>query len=215
MEGGYIKLWRGLKNNAIIQKPDYLSVWIHLLLSVNYAENEFIFNNEKIIIKSGSFITSRSKIAKSIKVQESKVERILKYLEIEQQIEQQAFNKFRIISIVNWSKYQQTEQEIEQPVNSKRTASEQQVNTIKNNKKEKKEKEVINKDLFLDCVLLSAEEVDKLKAKFNGNFDKALAELNNYKMSSGKKYNSDYHALIGWVAKKFGEDDSKKDSWEL
>ena len=109
MEGGYIKLWRALKYNPIIQQPEYLAVWIYLLLSVNYQDNEFVFNNEKILIKSGSFITSRSKIAKSIDVQESKVERILKYLESEQQIEQQTFNKFRIISIVNWFEYQQTE----------------------------------------------------------------------------------------------------------
>jgi hypothetical protein len=141
MDTGYIKLYRCLKDNPIIQKPDYLAVWIHLLLSVNYQDKDLIFNGEKITIKSGSYISSRQQIALNTKVQESKVERILKYLESEHQIEQQSFNKFRIISICNWKQYQQNEQHAEQQMNNKRTTSEQQVNT---NKKEKKEKNIKN-----------------------------------------------------------------------
>jgi hypothetical protein len=142
LETGYIKLWRSLKYNPVMQKPEYLSVWIYLLMTANYKESEFVFNDSKTVVKLGSFITSRAKIAINTGVQESKVERILKYLETEQQIEQQSFNKFRIISIVNWSKYQQTEQETEQLVNSKRTASEQQVNTYNKDKKDKKDNNI-------------------------------------------------------------------------
>ena len=46
------------------------------------------------------------------------MERILNCFESEQQIEQQNNSKFRIISICNWDKYQNNEQQIEQPVNS-------------------------------------------------------------------------------------------------
>jgi len=205
MEGGYIKLWRSLKNNPVMENPEYLSVWIYILLSVNYQDNEFIFNDEKILIKSGSFITSRAKIAKSIDVQESKVERILKYLKSEQQIEQQTFNKFRIITIVNWNKYQQTEQENEQPVNNKRTTSEQQVNTIKKDKKEKKVKkeiDIIPKIQFLDAVFLLQSEYDKLSAKYTKEkTDHAIEILNNGIMSKGYKYKSHYHTIIGWPMK--------------
>jgi hypothetical protein len=74
-------------------------------------------------------------------VQESKVERILKHFKSEQQIEQQNCGKFRIISILNWNKYQASEQEIEQQVNNTRTTGEQQVNTDKKVKKEKEGKE--------------------------------------------------------------------------
>ena len=140
MYRGYIKLWRCIADNPITKKPEYISVWIYLLYSVNHSDSEIIFNNKKMLIKSGSMITSRAKIAENTGVQESKVERILKYLKTEQQIEQQSFSKYRIISICNWPKYQQTEQQNEQPVNSKRTASEQQVNTNKNDKNDKNDK---------------------------------------------------------------------------
>lgn len=76
-----------------------------------------------------------------------------------------------------------------------------------NTKKKIKEKKIIQqKNKFLDAILLTEGEVIKLKEKFNGKFDFALETLNNYKMTSGKKYNSDYHALIGWVAKRVEQD---------
>jgi len=57
---------------------------------------------------------------------------------------------------------------------------------------------------YLECILLTKEQHQKLLGKYGeSKTDKMIEELNNYKMSSGKKYESDYHALIGWVSKKF------------
>ena len=49
---------------------------------------------------------------------ESKVKRILKSFENEHQIEQQTANKNRLITVVNWDKYQSSEQQFEQQVNN-------------------------------------------------------------------------------------------------
>lgn len=73
-------------------------------------------------------------------INESKVERILKCFESEQQIEQQGYTKYRVISITNWNKYQGAKQENEQQMNSKRTANEQQMNTDNNDKNIKNDK---------------------------------------------------------------------------
>ena len=72
---------------------------------------------------------------------------------------------------------------------------------IRLDKKRKETNTVSSKIKFLDSVYLTQEEINKLKTKYqNGDFEKAVEILNNYKMSSGKKYKSDYHALIGWVS---------------
>lgn len=74
-------------------------------------------------------------------------------------------------------------------------------------KRKKKEKEESNKDkeCLLDCVYLTEEEYNKLVDKYGS--EKTLGEyikiLNNYKMSKGKKYDSDYHVMIGWVFKEY------------
>ncbi len=130
---GWIKLHRKLLDNPVIFKdPDYLAVWIFLLLEATHTEMKRDFGGKTIILKPGQLITGRPAIERQTKVQASKVERILKRLKSEQQIEQQTSTKGRLITILNWNEYQNNEQENEQQVNNNRTTSEQQVNTNKN-----------------------------------------------------------------------------------
>ena len=130
---GWVKLHRKILENPVIFKdPDYLAVWIFLLLEATHSEMTMDFGGELIILKPGQLITGRSSISKKTKVQESKVERIIKRLKSEQQIEQLSNSKGRLITILNWGIYQQREQGGEQQVNNERTTSEQQVNTNKN-----------------------------------------------------------------------------------
>lgn len=135
---GWIKLHRKLLDNPVTMKDtDHLAVWIYLLLNASHNEHLALFKGEKITLKPGQLITGRKSIALALHIDESKVERILKSLKSEQQIEQQTSSKNRLISITNWEFYQQSEQQIEQQVNNKRTTSEQQVNTNKNIKNDK------------------------------------------------------------------------------
>ena len=133
MNHGWISLHRKILDNPIVCKnSDYFSVWCYLLLNATHKEQDKIFKNERITLKKGQLITGRKAIASQFNISESKVQRILKKLEIEQQIEQQTGNKNRLISIVRWIDYQCNEQQIEQQVNNNRTTSEQQVNTNNN-----------------------------------------------------------------------------------
>lgn len=138
---GWIKLHRKILENPIVTKDtEHLSVWIYLLVNATHKEVSTVFKGEKITLKPGQLITGRKAISDRLHISESKVQRILKRFESDQQIEQQTSNKNRLITIVNWDIYQNAEQQNEQPVNGKRTASEQQVNTNKNDKNVKNEK---------------------------------------------------------------------------
>lgn len=147
---GWISLHRKMLDNPIICKDsDYVSVWIYLLLSATHKEYDVTFEGKRITLRKGQLITGRKSIADKFKISESKVQRILKTFENEQQIEQQTNPRNRLITIVNWNIYQEVGQQNEQQVNNKRTTTEQQVNTNNNinnvimkqcnkNKKEKK-----------------------------------------------------------------------------
>lgn len=138
---GWIKLHRSLLDNPVVCKDsDYMTVWIYILLNATHKKHNVIFNKEKISLMPGQLLTGRKSISEKLNMSESKVQRILKSFENEQQIEQQMSNQNRLISIVKWSEYQDSEQRNEQQVNNERTASEQPVNTNKNEKKEKNEK---------------------------------------------------------------------------
>ncbi len=141
---GWIKLHRKTLDNPIITKDsDYLAVWIYLLLNTTHKEYDVLFKGERITLKKGQLLTGRKSISEKLKIDENKVQRILKTLENEHQIEQQSSNKNRLITIVSWDKYQQDEQQDEQQVNNNRTTSEQQVNTNKNVKNINNDKNVI------------------------------------------------------------------------
>ena len=144
---GYVKIHRQmLKNPVVCKDADHIAIWIYLLLNATHAEQDVIFDAKRIRLQPGQLITGRKSISAELLINESKVQRVLKRFEIEQQIEQQTCTKNRLISLLNWGKYQSSEQQIEQQVNNERTTSEQQVNTNKNERK--KECKEDNKKLF-------------------------------------------------------------------
>ena len=137
----YIKLYRRILNNPVVCKDaDHFSIWVYLLLVATHTEREKIFKGKKITLNPGQLITGRIAISEKLSISQSKVQRVLKNLENEQQIEQQTSNRNRLITILNWNDYQGNEQQIEQQVNNKRTTSEQPVNTYKNDKNVKNDK---------------------------------------------------------------------------
>ena len=130
---GWISLYRKALDNPIVCKDsDYFSVWVYLLLNATHKEYPALFKGKKIMLQPGQLITGRKSIAEKFNISESKVTRILESLKNEQQIEQQSSNKNRLISIVNWSKYQNIEQQTGQQEDNNRTTIGQQVDTNNN-----------------------------------------------------------------------------------
>lgn len=122
MSNGWIKLHRKTLDNPIVMKDtDHLAVWMWLLLNATHSDYDTIYEGERVTLKAGQFITGRKIISKELKINESKIQRILKTFESEQQIEQQTNPRCRLISILRWTDYQLDEQQSEQQVNNKRT----------------------------------------------------------------------------------------------
>lgn len=119
-----------------------MHLWIHLLISANHADGKTMIGNQSVLVPRGSLATGRISLARDTKINQSKIERLLKLFEREKQIEQQTFSKYRLISITNYDLYQSGEQQ----VNSKRTASEQQVNTNNKNNNDNKDSQRLFSD---------------------------------------------------------------------
>lgn len=187
MEEGYIKLYRKMLDNPIIcNDNDYFRVWVQLLLMATHKEMKVVFGNDTKILRQGELITGRDEIAKKCNISSSKVERILKRLKTEHQIEQQTSTKGRLITVLNWEQYQKSEQQNEQQVNNKWTTSEQQVDTNKNDKNIKKDN---NK-------LLSKEKTTK----------PTLEDIKSYCIERGNSVDPskfyDYYESNGWMVGK-------------
>jgi len=136
---GWISLHRKILDNPVVCKDsDYFAVWVYLILTATHEGMYKLFKKEKILLNPGELITSRKSISSKLKIQESKIERILKAFENEQQIEQQTSNACRLVKLVNYAEYQNIKQQDEQRMNNERTTDEQRMNThnkgIRNNK---------------------------------------------------------------------------------
>jgi len=105
---GFVLVHRALMDKTFYTDSHYVHLWVHLLMKANHKEKM----HNGTIIKPGSFKTGRKSLAKETGINESKIERILKYLESEQQIEQRKTPNFRIISITNWAKFQKVNNKV-------------------------------------------------------------------------------------------------------
>ncbi len=146
---GWLKLYRSILDSAVFQDAEILKVWIWLLCNVAFEQHDTICCGKVIHLKPGQIATGRKKIAQCTDLNENKVYRALNVLKSLGNIEIKATNRYSIITVVNWDKYQDENGErtaSEQQTNSKTTAEEQQDNNKrtqhKNGKNGKKEKNI-------------------------------------------------------------------------
>ncbi|MFW9851826.1 MAG: hypothetical protein ACFFDS_02700 [Candidatus Thorarchaeota archaeon] len=137
LKDGWIKIYRSLFNKGFYVKSEYVHLWIHLLMKANHEAREMYCDGRSVIIPRGQLLTSRNSLSKETGIHESKIQRILKFFESEQQIEQQTTNRYRLITIKNYHFYQKHEQQNEQVLNNSRPTSEhkQEFKNYKNDKK--------------------------------------------------------------------------------
>lgn len=144
---GWIKLHRSLQDSSIAAHPEYLAVWIHLMLRAQHSASECVIGRQIVKLSVGQLVFGRIKFSAEIGVTENKVRAALDVMKTLNMITIKSMAKFSIISIVKWNEYQ-----TESPANNHETAStspadHQQAATYKNDKNVNNDK---NKDLLGD-----------------------------------------------------------------
>ena len=118
---GWIKLYRSTIENPKLTRAARLALWVYILLSVNHYDSKAYLCGKEIALKAGQGVFSTPDLSKKLGVSVSVIRRSLDWLESEQQIEQQKTTKGTVITVLNWGKYQECEQQNEQQENNKRT----------------------------------------------------------------------------------------------
>lgn len=104
---GWIKLHRSLLSWKWLNNPNTLSVFICLLLQANHQKNTY----KGIDIQIGQLVTGRKSLAKMTGLSERKVRTALVNLKTTNEIAIKTTNKFSVISILNWDRYQGIDQQ--------------------------------------------------------------------------------------------------------
>lgn len=103
---GWIKLHRGIFDHWIASDPDYLCVWLRMLTDANFEDKKHLFNGSLIEIKRGQIIFGLEAWSTKTGVTIAKLRRLIDMLEKDKMINRQKTNKFSLISILNYTRYQ-------------------------------------------------------------------------------------------------------------
>jgi hypothetical protein len=120
---GWVKLHRSLSTSAIASKPDFLSVWIHLLMDATHKPTSVLVGRQVVELEPGQMVFGRKVFSAKTGVSEAVIRSSLNALQTLQQITIKTTTKYSIISIVNWSKFQEEKPADDQQATSKQPAS--------------------------------------------------------------------------------------------
>lgn len=103
---GWIKLHRGIFDHWIASDPDYFCVWLRILTDANFEDKKHLFNGALLEIKRGQIIFGLEAWSAKTGVTIAKLRKLLDMLEKDKMINRQKTNKYSLISITNYSLYQ-------------------------------------------------------------------------------------------------------------
>ena len=118
MEKGWIKLHRQIFDCSIWNSReafDKRSAWIDILLSASHKDVKMLVDGKTTIVPKGSYMFSIEKLSARWSWSRNKVKRFLKLLEDEQMVTTERTNRGTLINVVNYNKFQVTENQSEPP----------------------------------------------------------------------------------------------------
>lgn len=139
---GYIKLFKKFINWEWYQNTNTKIMFIHCLLKANWEDTKY----EGKIIKRGSFVTGRKKLAKELNITEQQVRTSLQHLQVTNEITIKKSNKYSIITVNNYDTYQVINQQDNQQITNNQPTNNQQITTYEEYKEDKKDKKEIYKE---------------------------------------------------------------------
>ena len=137
---GYIKLYRKIRENPVFNNMELFRLWMICLTEATHKERDQIVGRQVVHLMPGDFVTGRfdlqSMYNRGLSSDQQKspktVWRWLEALENGHFLTIKTTNKFSVVSILNWHKYQIIDQQNEQQVTNKRPTNDQQVTTNNN-----------------------------------------------------------------------------------
>ncbi len=122
----WIKLHLKLLDWEWYKDTNTTRVFIHLLLKANWKDGKF----EGQIIPRGSFVTSLRSLSKELGMSVQSIRTVLNHLKSTNEITIKTTNKYRVITVINYELYQQTNKQTNNQLTNNQQATNNQLTTI-------------------------------------------------------------------------------------
>lgn len=194
----WIKLDRRILKWGWYSDMNVKGVFLHLLLIASYEDGEYLGNK----IKRGQAIIGTVETANQLGITRQQLRTALSKLEKSGEISKKTTNKFTLVTIENYSKYQDITSISNQRITNEQPTDNQRATTLKNAKKLKK----VKNNIYIrphagefENVKLTKEELDKLQVSYSDCYEEYIEKLSSYLAQTGKRYKSHYATLLNWI----------------
>lgn len=143
MNNTWIRLYRKLRDNPIWKKKPFSKgqAWVDLLLRANYREGRVMVGNKVITVLPGQVFTSEVHLSEDWGWSRQKVRHFEGTLLVNRQIcTPEKTSKYTILTLTEWARHQNPNEEKNIKKDIKRTSLEHQKDTYNNNKNLKNDK---------------------------------------------------------------------------
>lgn len=140
---GYIKLHRKMTEWEWYSDANTMRVFLHILLTANYRPSRY----KGIEVGVGETVIGRKALAEKLGLSERQIRTALNHLKSTNEITIKSTNKFSVVRVENWAKWQLCDDEPTNKATNKESnkspTSDQQVTTPKENKNTRKKENII------------------------------------------------------------------------
>ena len=199
MDGGFIKIDRGILDWEWYSDINTTRLFIHLILKANWKDGRFQGQE----IKRGSFVTSYPKLAEETELTVNQVRTSLSKLKSTGEITVKSQSKFSVITVKNYCLYQDISQSNHSQITDKPQTNHSQITTIEESKKVRREE--IKKRVSKDTPKETPEDIIS-QYDFSEAMVIKIKEWLKYKSERRETYKSTgLTALLNRVSQKSGE----------
>jgi len=238
-ENGFVKIYRKMLTWEWMSSAKTAQLFLILLLLANHKDQSWqgmVIRGGQTVTSIDSLTKFTGQTAQSIRTGLKRlkstseitikstnkytlitIEKWALYQSDDAKVTSKSTNRYTVLTVVNYGKYQQIEKTAtskstnEQQTNNKQTTNKQQHrNNVNNVNNVNNTRDRAQKIAYADNVSMTEDEHGKLIKQYGeGDTARLIEILNNYKAASGKKYASDYAAILNWVVKRLAEDKAK------
>ena len=192
---GFIQIHRKILEWEWYNDKNVFRLFMHLLLHANYKDKRY----RGVLLKSGSIMTGRKILAEQTGLSVQEVRTALAKLELTNEVTIKSTKQGTIIQLVNYTKYQVSNQQINQRATNEQPTSNQRATTNNKGNKENKENNIFRQ---FDHLKITTEENNKLLVDWNANqINNILDSIENYKNNTS--YKSLYLTARKWLNKQY------------
>lgn len=209
---GYIKIYRSLLNWEWYDDVNTKVVFLHLLLNANWKESKY----HGYDVPAGGLVIGLNSLSKRLGISVQSLRTALNHLKSTGEITIKSTNKFSVITIANWEKFQVLNDEANKQINKQLTNNQQTTNKqltteeeyknirIEEEKKEERILDLYNSVCYLlkPCSVLTKTRFEKVKLlleKFTPDEIKSVFEKANKSDFLLGKNDRGWKATFDWL----------------